>query len=177
MNGGYVMIKSTDSEIYSKVKKAIEIGKPILYYENDTTCYYIDSASIVGTDIVLTKGGKTITIDNDNNVLSSGDIQNHLYLMSLNVQLEDSGNLKCNGNFQFYSPILMEFENKSTLTDDEIEFLNKYAINVAIYNKEVGDGTIFSIYNFEEGSCDSLSVDGDNNYNYQLLKLQGNQLF
>lgn len=90
MNGGYVMIKSSDSEIYSKVKKAIEIGKPILFYENDTTCYYIDSASIVSTDVVLTKGGKTITIDSSNNVVSSGDIQNHLYANNIRLDCIDS---------------------------------------------------------------------------------------
>ena len=103
MNGGYVMIKSSDSEIYSKVKKAIEIGKPILYYENDTTCYYIDSASIVGTDVILTKGGKTITIDNDNNVVSSGDIQNHLYNYHFYISYDNSDEVTCYLSVEFTS--------------------------------------------------------------------------
>lgn len=147
MNGGYVMIKSSDSEIYSKVKKAIEIGKPILYYENDTTCYYIDSASIVGTDIVLTKGGKTITIDSSNNVVSSGDIQAHLYC------------------YLFY------------LTDNTKTYYLKYKSNVLVDNKndlfnllndKVNDGVIMNTEDGEtnisigfDGSIDSFDVLSD----------------
>lgn len=80
MNGGYVMIQTSDSNVYTKLKNAITLGKPILFYENDTTCYYIDTITIDGDDnIVLTKGGKTITIADDNTITTSGDIQNHLY--------------------------------------------------------------------------------------------------
>lgn len=75
MNGGYVMIKASDSNAYTKLLNAINLGKPILFYENDTTCYYIDSITTSGTNVVLTKGGKTITIANDNTITSVGDIQ------------------------------------------------------------------------------------------------------
>lgn len=79
MNGGYIMIKASDTNIYLEASKALTIGKPILFYENDTTCYYIDTITLDGTNIVLTKGGKTITIADDNTITTSGDIQVHLY--------------------------------------------------------------------------------------------------
>ena len=88
MNGGYLMISKTDSDIYAKAQKALVLGKPILFYENQTTCYYIDTISggeitteIVDDeevttygDIILTKGGKTITISDANVVTESGSI-------------------------------------------------------------------------------------------------------
>ena len=89
MNGGYLMISKNDSDIYVKAHKALTLGKPILFYENQTTCYYIDTISggeitteIVDDeeitsygDIILTKGGKTITITSANAVSESGNIQ------------------------------------------------------------------------------------------------------
>ena len=135
MNGGYVMIKSSDSEIYSKAKKAIEIGKPILYYENDTTCYYIDSASIVGTDVILTKGGKTITIDSDNNVVSSGEIQNHLYLVSFRVS-DDIISFLTTSNIGDYA-----IENMNNLTDNDIKFLKSLQGKFNLASLNGYDGT------------------------------------
>lgn len=78
MNGGYIMIKASDADIYLEASRALTIGKPILFYENDTTCYYIDTITLDGTNVVLTKGGKTITIANDNTITSVGDIINAL---------------------------------------------------------------------------------------------------
>ena len=86
MNGGYIMIKASDADIYLEASRALTIGKPILFYENDTTCYYIDTITLDGTNVVLTKGGKTITIANDNTITTSGDIQNHFY----EVLIEDA---------------------------------------------------------------------------------------
>ena len=92
MNGGYLMISKNDSDIYAKAQKALVLGKPILFYENATTCYYIDTISggeitteIVDDeeitsygDIILTKGGKTITITSANAVSESGNINEPL---------------------------------------------------------------------------------------------------
>ena len=89
MNGGYLMIFKNDSDIYAKAQKALVLGKPILFYENATTCYYIDTISggevtseIIDDeevttygDIILTKGGKTITITSANAVTETGNIQ------------------------------------------------------------------------------------------------------
>lgn len=91
MNGGYIMIKASDADIYASASRALNIGKPILFYENDTTCYYIDTITIDGDDnIILTKGGKTITIADDNTITSVGDIANPLME---NIK-DASGNLR-----------------------------------------------------------------------------------
>ena len=75
LKGGYILINKTDADIYASVEKALTQGKPILFYEDANTCYYIDTISKSGDDIVLTKGGKTITITDANVVTESGDIQ------------------------------------------------------------------------------------------------------
>ena len=87
--GGILIISKDDANIYNKVQIALTEGKPILWYEDATTCYYIDTISKSGDDIVLTKGGKTITITDANVVTESGDIQTHLYKVS--ISLEYSG--------------------------------------------------------------------------------------
>lgn len=71
-SGGYAIIKHDDSDIFAKVKKAYESEKPILFYDDDKTCYFIDTTKKVGDDYVLTKGGKTITITDANTVSSTG---------------------------------------------------------------------------------------------------------
>ena len=74
MNGGYLMVSKADTNLYEKLNKALTLGKPVLFYEDDTTCYYIDSITKSGTDIILTKNGKTITIESDGDITESGDV-------------------------------------------------------------------------------------------------------
>ena len=83
-DGGYVIIGKTDNNIYEKSKKALTLGKPILFYEDATTSYYIDAITLDGSDnVVLTKGGKTITIANDNTITESGNVDDKLYCHSI----------------------------------------------------------------------------------------------
>lgn len=79
MNGGYIIISKNQADTYALSLKALELGKPVLFYEDDTTCYYIDTISKSGTDIVLTKGGKTITIESDGNITETGEVYKKLY--------------------------------------------------------------------------------------------------
>ena len=78
MNGGYLMVSKSDTNLYAKLNNALTVGKPILWYEDETTCYYIDTITKSGTDIILTKGGKTITIENDGTITEVGDVLNPL---------------------------------------------------------------------------------------------------
>lgn len=73
-NGGYVIISHDDVNIFNKVDNAYNSGKPILFYDDDKTCYFIDSAKKVDDDYVLVKGGKTITITDSNTVSSTGSV-------------------------------------------------------------------------------------------------------
>lgn len=85
LNGGYIIIAKNDADAYAKANKALTLGKPILFYEDNTTCYYIDTITLDGTDIILTKGGKTITIEADGDITETGNVQNHLYALTFNV--------------------------------------------------------------------------------------------
>lgn len=74
--GGYAIIEKTSASLYADLTDALASGKAILFYEDDTTCYYIDTISMDGDDnIVITKGGKTITIADDGTITESGNIQ------------------------------------------------------------------------------------------------------
>ena len=102
LKGGYILVNKNDANIYASVENALISGKPVLFYENSTTCYYIDTLAKSGDDIVLTKGGKTITITDANVVTESGDIQNHLYAL-----IFDGGDLSLGdesmGDSQYYT--------------------------------------------------------------------------
>lgn len=79
-NGGYFIIGKTDKDLVLKLIEALEAGKPVLWYENDKTCYYIDTLSAIQTEpdkinFTLTKGGLTITVDSDGVVTETGSIQ------------------------------------------------------------------------------------------------------
>lgn len=84
LKGGYIIVNKNDANIYASLENALTSGKPVLYYEDANICYFIDSISKSGDDIVLTKGGKTITITDANVVTENGEIQNHLYILSVN---------------------------------------------------------------------------------------------
>jgi len=74
--GGYVMINKAQDNVYELAKSALTSGKPILWYESNTECYFIDTITLSGTDIILTKGGKTIIINDTNSVSSEGIVSN-----------------------------------------------------------------------------------------------------
>lgn len=78
MNGGYLMVSKSDTNLYTKLNNALTVGKPILWYEDENTCYYIDTITKSGTDIVLTKGGKTITVESDGDITEVGEVLNPL---------------------------------------------------------------------------------------------------
>ena len=86
--GGYVIINKALNNVYELAKNALTSGKPILWYETNTECYFIDTATLSGTNIVLTKGGKTITIEADGDITETGNIQveeKHLYKHYISV--------------------------------------------------------------------------------------------
>ena len=71
MTNGYVSINLNDPKIYSKAIRALTSGKPILV-EDAPEVYYADSIAMSGDDVVIVKGGKTITITDANSVSSQG---------------------------------------------------------------------------------------------------------
>ena len=86
MNGGYAMINLASATIHADALAALASNKPIIVYEATGAPYYADSVTTSGTNVVITKGGKTITIANDNTITNVGDIQPHLYLYEINFE-------------------------------------------------------------------------------------------
>lgn len=74
-NGGYVIIDLNDTtKIYKQALGCLKSGKPVLVYDAPNI-YYADTIAKVGDDVVITKGGKTITIKDANSVSSEGIVK------------------------------------------------------------------------------------------------------
>ncbi len=84
--GGYAILDLASTTIYADALGALAQDKPVLVYDLPDVHFAdtIKATTIDDDDVVqITKGGKTITIANDNTITNVGDIQNHLYLMNL----------------------------------------------------------------------------------------------
>ena len=89
-NGGYVILDLADTQnVYAQAQNCLLVNKPVMVYDNNQV-YYVDTIILDGTNIVLTKGGKIITIANDNTITTSGRIQDifHRY----NISIKDTNN-------------------------------------------------------------------------------------
>ena len=92
MVNGYVFLDLTKSNVYSKALKVLGTDKPVVIKDGSGSPYFVDSLTLDGTNIIITKGGKTITIANDNTITNVGDIQNHLYKYAIELINDANGN-------------------------------------------------------------------------------------
>lgn len=154
LNGGYSIIKKDDANIFAKVNDALTNGKPILLYENESTCYFIDSISKSGDDIIITKGGKTFTISDANVVTEIGDIQNHLYNNEILIGGNDSSDNSIYLNISIVS-------NKEMTYDDVINYIKTFVgfkyLTVSGYNGDSGISYINIHYNNDKYYCGDSS--------------------
>ena len=74
MVNGYVFLDLTKANVYSKALKVLGTDKPVVIKDGSGSPYFVDSLTLDGTSIIITKGGKTITIANDNTITNVGDI-------------------------------------------------------------------------------------------------------
>ena len=85
--GGYSILDLTDTTNVSKQANICYTqDKPVLVYGANGEKYFADSITKSGTNIIITKGGQTITIANDNTITIVGDIQEkklYLYILDL----------------------------------------------------------------------------------------------
>lgn len=86
MVNGYVTIDLTSTKIYKESLGAIASGKPIMVVDAPNV-YFADTfkTDVVDGDnvVIITKGGKTITIASDNTITISGDVTLHYYQIYL----------------------------------------------------------------------------------------------
>ena len=159
MNGGYLMVSKSDTNLYTKLNNALTTGKPVLFYEDANTCYYIDTITKSGTDIVLTKGGKTITIENDGDITEVGNIQpteKHLYKHYIRVT--DSAHY----NIVFSFELLLSHNtviNTEQLLIDNLENNKKYAVH-AMCESNTHPSFVNYISYTHDGLSGHLEIDG-----------------
>ena len=120
MVNGYVTLDLASTNIYKESLGAIKAQKPIMVVDLPE-CYFADTIKATTIDdepvIQITKGGKTITINDVNAVSSEGDIQNHLYALTIHYS-DGYGTLLVDKDFGNY-----EIDDSSNITNDDIEFL------------------------------------------------------
>lgn len=144
MNGGYAMINLVSETIYADVVAALASNKPIVVYEATGAPYYADSVTTSGTNVVITKGGKTITIANDNTITNVGDIQpkqQYYYYFDVDDGNITDGQKTVNHYMEFISDI-------KGLEDLEINEFTHLVVN-AINSEYDNSGDVLNILQFD----------------------------
>ena len=148
-NGGYAIVSHDDANIYSKVQGAYTSQKPILFYDDDNTCYFIDTIKYGDDDdLIMTKGGKTFTVTTNNTLSSEGEIQvkvkklykHFITFVVENISSQDSNNFF----FTYYSydnNIINSYDELYTLIKNNIKKLSLDfpMIDVPIFNNKYGN--------------------------------------
>ena len=163
--GGYVMINKAQDNVYELATSALTSGKPILWYETNTECYFIDTITLNGTDIILTKGGKTITIESDGDI-TEVDIQNHLYKHFITFDIENTSDLDTNHFFFTY----YSYDNSEINTYAKLKALIKDKIIKLPLSFSMIDNKIFNNHfgNFMYIDSNDLTVEDTNGDTYTI---------
>ena len=95
MVNGYVFLDLTKSNVYERALRVLGADKPVVIKDGSGSPYFVDSLTLDGTNVVITKGGKTITIANDNTITTEGVIQNHLWYHGLDLIKANENSVQC----------------------------------------------------------------------------------
>lgn len=176
LNGGYSIIKKDDANIFAKVNDALTSGKPILWYEYATTCYFIDSISKSGDDIVLTKGGKTITITDSNVVTEKGDLTLHSYILQMNlINNDESIDTYAIASFYTYNiydeDVSFGYADAYNLLKDLGHYLNDYKSLPVSSNSNNIIGIKANNDKIYTYNSDDSSIEIDDDSTFVLIKL------
>ena len=140
--GGYTILDLESSTIYADSVKALDSNKPIVVYDGTNKPYFADTISLSGTNVVITKGGKTIAIANDNTITSVGDIQFHNYAVYFYGDDENSNTC------YFYMNLLT---TRNDLTTENVEdYLKEYIadINYSLTGYNGNDNSIYVSFRY-----------------------------
>ena len=155
--GGYSILDLASTTIYADALGALKQDKPVLVYDLPE-CYFADTikaTTIDGDDVVqITKGGKTITIANDNTITNVGDNQLHRY----NLTINNIGSYSL--LFTFYSYKKFDNVNNQTLTVEIANNLLNYE-NIIAYDRNNNNIIIFDNAEFAENGDIDILVNGD----------------
>lgn len=118
INGGYVSIDVTSSDLFNEIDKALLTGKPILIYGDDVP-YYADEVTYdsVGNTFDIVKGNQVINVASDGTITKTGDKVPHLYEYNIILSYDNH-----DGNSQYVYFTLLSNKNLE-LTLDNIKTL------------------------------------------------------
>ena len=111
MVNGYVFLDLTKTNVYAKALKVLGADKPVVIKDNSGAPYFVDSLTLDGTNVVITKGGKTITIANDNTITNVGEIDNTLKTYQCYIMGEGSDSNTHDIRFILYSSKVLNNDN------------------------------------------------------------------
>lgn len=158
--GGYSILDLTDANVSAQANACYNQDKPVLVYGANGERYFADTITKSGTSIIITKGGKTITIANDNTITNVGNIQNHLYLYHFKYS---------KGNDNIVSDIISNKDiDFSTITKEKLSLLLGDEKHTASGVVNYGDAEIAFVYSiywdddiFMLGSNSNADTDSD----------------
>ena len=162
-NGGYAIISHDDINIFNKIDSAYKAQKPILFYDDDKTCFYVDSVKVNGDgDYEFTKGGKTWTVTDNNTLSSEGKVKPQtLYTYYFNANDNDSidgdgfiENHKRYMSFISDNPNLASMDIKDFKSDNDMQV---QALNASYFVEVSGTNNEIFILQF------AINYDSDNN--------------
>jgi len=152
----YGMFSSVDlsaANVYEQALKAYNANTLVQIISEDDGKFVADTITqdAETDDIIITKGGKTITIANDNTITNVGDIQNHLYLIDFRLTSETAD----------YDLRITAISTKENITLDDLSTLEY----VSIANDDTYGEVYTYIYNIQEyqknGDVSTYSVEED----------------
>lgn len=120
--GGYQII-DVIALTYATALACVECGKPLLVInDEDNTPYFADSIKVDSDNddaVVISKGGRTITIEDDGTITQSGEIKKEIYLKA--VTFTDS-----------YNDIILRgtylSTNNNEMTEYDADTFNDFAV-------------------------------------------------
>lgn len=182
MVNGYVTLDLASKNIYKEALGAIKAQKPVMVVDAPDV-YFADTikTTTIDDDVVvqITKGGKTITINDVNAVSSEGDIQikSHLWHYNIcpdttdygfnitlpfdlgndNVIINDNDSL--NENKDFIQKLVDKTKIGSISYSCYSEDITKCCVFACIIKQTTSLSITFMLVNFSDGSDDELKFE------------------
>lgn len=149
MVNGYVFLDLTKSNVYSKALKVLGTDKPVVIKDGQGSPYFVDSLTLSGTNIIITKGGKTITIANDNTITNEGDIQIEQFNFNEYVRKGVQFTLNNVTNDNVIVKYLQNVDGTPTIITDTINANSAKTINGYIAFIDIPDDFTHGLDNFQ----------------------------
>lgn len=76
LNGGYVMLDLTDSSVYVNAVKSVNVGKPVMVYDENGIPFYAKKLVLVGSVVAIATEAGVYAIASDGTISNSKAVSN-----------------------------------------------------------------------------------------------------